>query len=242
MAIPAACLPTDMVMNTSLTFGEISQPTATIVGASIAAVVVVFGWVVTHTLAAARDSANRRQEAHRLHLEAQLSELYGPLYGLVRQITLIFEVACATLPTEVRGAERRIKVEQFLADKQSIEYRRWRFYVDRFFLPLNREITSLLRTKMHLLQSPADAVLPPSLSQFLRHSAGFEAIDGLSTEKDIRTAAPEVLHLEWPPTLERDVEVALLEIKSAYLNCVGGRRRGSGNWLFRGGRGAQPPK
>ena len=86
----------------------------------------------------------RREEASLRHLQRQIEELYGPLYGLVQFGTAIREIEWQRLPKESRDEHGAPKDEQ--------GGRVLQFFREHYYLPLNTQIVELIRTKPYLLR------------------------------------------------------------------------------------------
>jgi hypothetical protein len=186
----------------------LSAPVATVLSALIAAFI---GGFLGHLLTQIRERRKARFEAAVRHLERQLEELYGPLYGLVRESQAIYEVACEILPTS-GDSVKRIDVGKF----QGGDIIKWRFLIEQYWFPLNREIIKLLRTRVHLLE---DGKMPDSFEAFLKHAAGFEALHRLWQEKGEETHK-EVKGIGWPPGFSADVSASLTRLIDRYESCL----------------------
>ncbi|MFM0521836.1 hypothetical protein PQR08_30895 [Caballeronia jiangsuensis] len=122
----------------------------------VSALVFIVGWFVAHDLAARRDLSARRENGKRGHIERQISELYGPLLGLIEDSGATFDIAARKLLCNDRGG---IDFHRFSPEDD----RFWRYFIERYFIPINAQIRMLIRTKMHLLE---DGRLSDSFAEF----------------------------------------------------------------------------
>jgi hypothetical protein len=101
---------------------------ATVIAASIAAVVAILGWFIGSYLIARREDRTKRLQLTMEDSEKQIGEFYAPLLGLLEQLDATFRVK-----------ERMISQEPDNADTISkITYK-------EYFLPLHREIGEILK-------------------------------------------------------------------------------------------------
>ena len=104
-----------------------------------------------------------RDQASLNHLQRQIGELYGPLLGLIQYSNAINEVEYAKTSKEDINAD---------------EIRR--YFVEKYYLPLNAQMSDLIRTKLYLLASDN---VPESFQQFLSHAARLECLHNLYKDK-----------------------------------------------------------
>jgi hypothetical protein len=179
------------------------------------AVVAAIGWFVAHALSSRRESFARRDSAARDHLEKQIEELYGPLLGLIQHSRMAFAVAARKLPTNAAG---QIEFSQF----SDIDGDIWRFFIENYFLPVNRDIRHLIRSKMHLLEA---GVLPKSFDDFFMHEVQFEALHQLWKEKGVDSSG--IGGPGWPVGFESDVQAVLDQLRlrhQSFLRRIGATR------------------
>lgn len=172
------------------------------------ALVIIIGWFVVHELSARRDLAARRENARRGHLERQISELYGPLLGLIEHSGAAFDIAAHKLPCNDAGG---IAFDRFSSEHERV----WRFFVERYFIPTNAQIRALIRTKMHLLE---DGRLPPSFAEFFRHEANFEALHQLWKDEGIESL--DIQSPAWPANFQGDVEHTLASLRKRHQELI----------------------
>ena len=189
-----------------------------LIGALSGAIVAGIGWFVTHTLAIKRDELARRDNTAREFLESQIKELYGPLLGLIQHSRIVFEVAAKILPTTGDG---QIEFSRFMEHDGQV----WRFFVERYFLPVNEEIRRLIRSRMYLLK---EGMLPNSFEDFFVHEAQFEVLHRLWKEQAVDSS--HISGHGWPPEFERQVETTLDHLREQhqlFLRRVGAIHGGS---------------
>jgi hypothetical protein len=148
----------------------------------------------------------RRDQAALKHLERQIAELYSPLLGLIEQSRLIYDVACRKLPR--LGEKKKGK-----AAKQEGEV--WRYFTETYFLPLNRLMAELIRTKIDLIDSDD---IPASFQEFLEHQAQLECLHKLWQDRAIRS--DEVPGKGWPKEFEPSVAASLAKLRKEYNEYV----------------------
>jgi hypothetical protein len=177
------------------------QIEAAVISACVATAVAAVGWFITNQLTRRREEEGRRQQAALKHLERQIEALYGPLLGLIQQSDAVFKVA----------QQRRD-----LKDPDSEGA--WNYFIEKYFLPLNAQMMTLLSTKVHL--SNADNW--PSYLAFFTHQAQFESLHRIWVEQHIDS------HLikgeGWPQQFGLDVRNTLDELRarhSHYLRKLG---------------------
>jgi hypothetical protein len=136
--------------------------------------------------------ALRDQTALR-YLERQIDELYSPLLGLIQYSNVVFRIARKKVPEGSQSPEQ--------ADV-------WRYFVEKYFLPLNSQMANLIRTKVSLLESDE---LPQSFREFLHHQAQFECLHTLWKDKNIRS--DEISGGGWPAQFGDDVQASLNQLR-----------------------------
>jgi hypothetical protein len=177
-----------------------------IIAAVVGSLTIALGWFVTHLSQARRERVAREDAAALRHLEAQIGELYGPLLGLIQETRAVFSVAQKRLSTTPTG---RIDFSHFSKERKDEEA--WRFFVEGYFLPLNSQMSSLVRSKMHLLEG---GIIPTSFQEFLLHEAEFSSLHRLWSEKGIDSR--EVQGAGWPPQFEQDVRDTLNKLHNRH--------------------------
>lgn len=170
-----------------------------VAGGIVAGIVTAMGWVV----AKYKEDAARRQEASLRHLQRQIEELYGPLYGLLRQSRIIYEVAKKVLPKRQDG---RLAIERFEPKQEEL----WLHFVDKYLRPLNSQMSEIIRTKMYLLEG---GVIPDSFASYLEHAAQSEAVHSLRTPESGKLVE---MWVPFPASFNDDVERTLNKLILCY--------------------------
>lgn len=154
-----------------------------------------------------------REEAALRHLQRQIEELYGPLYGLIQYGAAINDIEMLRLPDSARDARGRPLDEE--------GGKVLRFFREHYYLPLNQQIVELIRTKVYLLDSDS---IPKTFNGFIRHAAQLDCFHRLWKEADISTHGIEPI--EYPLDFKSDVERTLNELRREYNEYI---RRMKGN-------------
>jgi hypothetical protein len=173
--------------------------------ALIAAIVVAIGWLVTYYLMLKKERILKSEEIALRFLERQIEELYGPLYGLINESKMIYDVVKMKVPTQ----NGNVFQEKFTQEHWDI----WRYFVEKHFLPHNKEISNLIKTKMHLLNT---IELPKSFIAFLDHTVQFELLHNLW--KDTGISATNIKGKGWPSSFNTDVNNTLQMLRESHDN------------------------
>jgi hypothetical protein len=191
---------------------SMDQPTATLIIGALTSAVTVGGWIVLHYLTAGRE-ADARQDARQKDLDAriaadmradrvkrleilledsesQISEFYGPLDALIRQIWATWEIKNQMKPK--LDAETYAKVDHHFG----------LFY----FGELHSRIRSILQEKAYLLDGGR---MPDSFYAYMKHSIMENIQIDLWEKRQISTLNIE--GFSWPYTFPQDVERGLNE-------------------------------
>jgi hypothetical protein len=173
--------------------------------------------VITHIVVSRNDKRKRREEARLRHLQRQIEDLYGPLYGLIQFGAAINEVEWLRLPKECRDEKGWPRDEQGGKALQ--------FFREHYYLPLNEQIIELIRTKVYLLNSDG---IPDSFAKFIKHAAQLDSLHRLWKEADISTPFEETKVIEYPMEFRSEVQSTLNKLRKEYNEYIasmkGGRR------------------
>jgi hypothetical protein len=169
--------------------------------------------LLTLILVLRNERRKRREEARLRHLQRQIEELYGPLYGLIQFGAAVNEIELLRLPADARDEKGRPKDEE--------GGRVIRFFRENYYLPLNKQMMELIRTKVYLLNSDA---IPDSFTKFVRHAAQLDSFHGLWKESDIKTYG--VKPIEYPLAFRSDVEGTLNELRREYNEYISRMKAG----------------
>ncbi len=177
-----------------------------LVGAIVGGLVTMIGWFVNYSFGRRTDIETRQREARLLYLKEQIEELYAPLWGLAEQSRIVHEVAARRLPVQSDG---RIDRSKFTKQDNEI----YMFFNERYFLPINFQISELIRKKVYLLQ---DGKLPESFKGYLEHQVLGESLYQLWKEKSI--SSKQVEGKGYPPDFNDDLRATLDELRKQYHN------------------------
>jgi hypothetical protein len=192
----------------------------TLIGALVVAAVTVIGWFATDWFRKRREEEVRRWESSRDHLHRQIEELYGPLLGLIQKRGALLEVAQARLPDAMREDESFDR-SKFRNREDSEVYN---YLVEKYLLPMQAEIASLLQTKAHLHASDDPST---SYGPFLKYQVQYDVLHKLWRETGIEsTSLPGVHGVLWPKTFEHDVNVVLQRVNDEYRGFISAIRFG----------------
>lgn len=127
------------------------------------------------------------------HLQKQIEELYSPLLGLVQYLSIVRQIANKRLELGDDGGETK------------------RYFVENYYLPINKQISDLMQTKIYLLETDG---IPDSFKQFIRHQAQYESLHSLWKHRGVQS---EGISAEpHPPQLEQDLTESLERLRTAY--------------------------
>jgi hypothetical protein len=132
-------------------------------------------------------------------LEAQIKELYSPLYGLIQRSTEVYEVARQKLPHSTSGKHN---------DEEAPV---WRYFVETYFLPVNAQMRELIQSKIYLVEEDE---LPESWKLFLEHQMQFQVLHSLWKDQHIRS--DDIAGKGWPAQFEADVKRSLSRLRAEY--------------------------
>jgi hypothetical protein len=130
---------------------NISAPTATVIGAVIAAISALLGLFIGQYLTRWREDRTKRIQLTIEHAEKQLSEFYSPLLALVEQLDTIADAS-----GEIEKAD--------IKDRPNIDRIMW----EDVYSPIHEEILSILKTKIHLIDG---FDIKSSFTEYFRHYA-----------------------------------------------------------------------
>jgi positive regulator of sigma E activity len=122
---------------------------ANIISALIAAAVVVSGWFVASELARRREDRTKRLQLTIEQAEKQVTEFYSPLVFLIKRLDAIYRIKTGMIDA--------VPAKNALIEEVA--------YKD-YFLPTHQEISTILKTKIHLLEG---SVIPSSLLAYIEH-------------------------------------------------------------------------
>jgi len=136
------------------------------------------------------------------HIQHQIEELYSPLLGLIKQSKIVSDISKCKLPHINDKTKDQITVEE-----EEIR----RYFVEKYFLPINKQVATLIRTKIYLI---SEDELPESFSRFLIHQAQFECLHSLWQDKKI--SSDEIEGIGWPTVFDSDVQKVMTNLRKDY--------------------------
>jgi hypothetical protein len=176
---------------------------ATVIAASIAAVVAILGWFIGSYLIARREDRTKRLQLTMEHSEKQIGEFYAPLLGLLEQLDATFRVKERMISQEPDNAETISRIT----------------YKD-YFLPLHREIGEILKHKIHLLEGN---IIPESVMAYFDHFTSENIYWRLTEETKIKTS---VKVTDFPSEFYDDIKANLNSVIERYESAVQELRHG----------------
>jgi hypothetical protein len=174
---------------------------------AIGLLIVIAGYCFNRLLEKLRGELALRREIEMLrdqtglkHLQRQIEELYSPLAGLIQYGEVVNQVEFAKAPKDSTSHD-------------AAEIRR--YFAEKYYLPLNSQMSDLIRTKIYLLDCDH---MPESFQQFLMHSAQFECLHRLWQDKGIRSE--DISGIPYPTTFKQDVRHSLDQLRASYNNQI----------------------
>jgi len=180
---------------------------AVIIGACSAGIFSSIGLFVSYYLSKQKDYESKRIDSALEHLERQIEELYGPLLGLLRNSYLIFEVSTKILPML---DDLSYDFKNFTEE----DYKRYDYFTETYFLPINAKIAELINTKITLIEKQN---MPESFKKFLNHQIEYECIHNLMKEgKKYKESDFPLSIRDYPVDFMKDVEIQLEKYTNTY--------------------------
>jgi hypothetical protein len=136
--------------------------------------------------------------AARQYLQRQVEELYSPLFGFIQRAQQLYNIARAKVPS-LDGTRTATAEEAEI----------WRWFVEAYFLPINKQIGELIRSKIYLLEN---GQLPESFERFFQHETQFECLHRLWQEK--RVTSESIVGAGWPKDLQSNVQETLQRLRA----------------------------
>jgi hypothetical protein len=137
-----------------------------------------------------------REETGLKHLEAQIGELYGPLFGIQQTALAMAQVF-----------RKRLTMTQDADEQGKIKHH----YLGRYLLPLNQKTADLIRSRSHLLEAEE---MPMSFKAFLEHQAQVESLYTLGAEEHVQS--DNLTPTPYPESFNKDVQRTLDELRKRY--------------------------
>lgn len=157
------------------------------VGALVGGILTIISWPVLHHLTGTREEEAHRRESRLRHVQQQLGELYGPLFGLIEQINITWSIK----QLASGGQEPDLDI----------------YFLEQFFEPLHEQVISLIQSKQFLIIA---GNRPESFTEYLYHAVHQRSYTKLF--KFDHEAASNMTGFDWPPKFRGDVEKALRQL------------------------------
>jgi hypothetical protein len=160
-------------------------------------VLVAVGWLVSHFLSKSKDRGFERDRDRKAHLDRQLAQLYGRIYGLLMQNErLVRQIQDRTLSDE----EEKI----------------WVHALENYFLANNRRIVELITQNVDLLEGYR---FPESYLRFIDYAVGLEILH--KQYHDLGIAYGFRYTENFPAEFQRDVVTMVSRLKKRQWEFVG---------------------
>ena len=148
----------------------------------IGLVFVIFGWIIPHRQSQKDEKKRRKFEEDfkqrqwkKELIDQQISRFYGPISVLLREQDIRFSLIQYQMGKTFIFSKDQYKLSDLSQDEQKI----WKHFVDKYILPTNREIISILENNQHLIFK---SEIPTSLSIFQNYALGWELLDNQKRE------------------------------------------------------------
>jgi hypothetical protein len=171
--------------------------------ALLTAGVAILGWFATSHLARRREEEKRRTDSTIKYLERQIEEFYGPLFSVLHQIFVAYDVQ-SRIVQGLRGWEDQQRAAQ--EESKVVQ-----FFQKHYFIPLHEEMKLILKSKLYLMQG---SEMPTSLYKYLRHSIQERAQFELWNEMGVDTSF--VKGLPYPSNLYEELKASLEDLLRRY--------------------------
>ena len=142
----------------------------------IGLVFVIFGWIIPHRQSQKDEKKRRKFEEDfkqrqwkKELIDQQISRFYGPISVLLREQDIRFSLIQYQMGKTFIFSKDQYKLSDLSQDEQKI----WKHFVDKYILPTNREIISILENNQHLIFK---SEIPTSLSIFQNYVMGWELL------------------------------------------------------------------
>ncbi|HZF40768.1 MAG TPA: hypothetical protein VE715_18245 [Blastocatellia bacterium] len=188
---------------------------SSIITALIAAAVSIIGWSVIHLFTKRREDHARKAQAAIRHLERQIEEFYGPLEGLLTYADTVYRLE------QTRKQLR--PSEQAAGDEVVIQ-----FFIESYYIPLNRQITELMHSKVHLMVGEK---VPESYKEFMAQAATLECFHNLWRKTNLHSFFMPAPERNWSKEAHAEVAQSLFELRMKHAELIRGE---TGKRLTRG--------
>ena len=142
-------------------------------------------------------------------INAQLDELYGPLYVITQSGQILFQALRA------KGMKQgRIVINEDAPDSAD-DISEWRIWVENVYQPLNEELEQVIIHKAHLI---IEEEMPQCLKRFLAHTAGFKAVIQKWHRGDFSESKSVI---NYPVEIEDYAEKSYLDLRRKQKRLIG---------------------
>jgi hypothetical protein len=179
-----------------------------LLAALIGGLITATGWFVNHLLFRRNILRQSQREAALRRLRMQIEDLYGPLSGLIQQSLSVYGVAKWVLPT----TDGKLDMGRF----SDADWKAWRYLCERYFFPVNHEISALLKTKLFLLET---GQMPETFNKFFEHAAHFEVRHSMWRDTGYDTSSKP--GPGWPEDFGNDILQSLQRLNRKFFELTG---------------------
>ena len=172
----------------------------------------LIGYLITYLY-----SLHLAKRADRLkYLNAQLDELYGPMYVITQAGRILFKALSA------KRDKRKEEDNPELPFSSEQEDQEWRLWVEEVFQPLNEKLEQVIVGKAHLV---IEEDMPHALKRFLAHSAGYKAV---IKQWELGNYTESTSIIEYPVDLAVYAEASFKTLRKEQLKLIGHRNQTAG--------------
>jgi hypothetical protein len=181
-----------------------NETTTLVVTTSIALALALIGYLATYVnnLILAR----RKEKLERLN--RQLSELYGPMFG----ITHASDIAWQEFKKKYRFGKEFFGAKKRLNSK---EFNTFQLWMNTIFMPMNKRLFDLIISKSDLL---IETKMPESLLKYCAHIAAYEAVLERWKNKDY-SEIQSVIH--YPSEINEYARKSFVQLKAEQDRLLG---------------------
>lgn len=179
-------------------------------GASAVGFLSILAGVIRQAMWNRNDFRLARSEARSSFLQAQISELYSPLLGLLIESNTYYETLKRI--TIQLNAEGKQKDTSLAETDQAVSAIELRFNQD-YFEPLRVKVIDLLCAKRHLIEEDR---FPIYLQEFIVHATEYEAKRTVVSELGAGVNLNGLDGAKWPKEIIPEVENTLYQLRKEY--------------------------
>jgi hypothetical protein len=168
----------------------------TILATLITAFVTIAGWILTNYILRKKEDRTKRLQIRLDHTQMQIEELYGPLYSLINQVFIYWDVKERLSISHIDDIEKE-KIESLFREK--------------YFSKIHQEIKTLLKTKFHLIEG---VEFPKSYWDYLQHST--QEVVQIDIWRELEISTSGLAGYPWPDDFNDDVKKQLDKLMKRY--------------------------